>query len=125
MVKKKAVCAGYARCYKLLCDKLGLKCICVNVYSNGVPHLLNYVRIGGKWYLVDCTNDDQELFPKPLRYFCLAGSSTSGAYLSYSKGVPLPALSVDDYPLPDREQNITFASKMDPELFLRLRYDTP
>ena len=110
LMKKKAVCAGYARCYKLLCDRMGIKCICVNVYLNGVPHLFNYVKVGGKWYLIDCTNDDQANYPRPLRDFCLAGSRSTGAYLATSCGVFLPDLSDEDYPLKDRTHVLTMSS---------------
>ena len=109
-VKKKAVCAGFARAYKLLCDKFGIKCICVNVLLNNVPHLTNYVKIGGSWYMVDCTND-QGYAGKPLRYYCLIGSNSVGTYLYSSCGVELPELSVSDYPLPDRPITMTAEAK--------------
>lgn len=111
LMKKKAVCAGYARCFKLLSDKLGLKCICVNAYLNGVPHLMNYVEVEGDWYLVDCTNDDHPSLTDPLRTYCLAGSDSTGAHLKSSCGVYLPVLSEEDYPLPDRDNVITAAAQ--------------
>ena len=112
IVKKKAVCAGFARAYKLLCDQFGIKCICVNVLLNSVPHLTNYVKVGSKWYLVDCTNDQNPA--GPLRYFCLVGSRTVGSDLLSSCGVDLPPLSVEDYPLSDRPASKVMSAKADP-----------
>ena len=71
LVKKQSVCEGYARAFKTILDKLGITCILVqgiHQYSGEVPvdHMWNYVRldentarqISGKWYAVDCTQDD-------------------------------------------------------------------
>ncbi|MDD3794420.1 MAG: transglutaminase domain-containing protein [Lachnospiraceae bacterium] len=54
------VCEGYAKSYKVLCDKLGLPCVCIGgkVNSSGEGHMWNGVFIDGKWYLTDVTWDD-------------------------------------------------------------------
>ena len=57
------VCEGYAKTFKAICDVYGVPCIIVTgkgVSSTGPEdHMWNQVLIDGKWYLVDCTWDDQ------------------------------------------------------------------
>lgn len=56
IVKRKAVCSGYARAYRLLLGELGIKCDYLD--SNALNHGWNIVTIGGKRYHVDTTWDD-------------------------------------------------------------------
>lgn len=72
LVKKQAVCEGYARSFKTILDKVGINCILVQGIhqsegSAAVPHMWNYVQIEKEtnartiekvWYAVDCTLDD-------------------------------------------------------------------
>ena len=64
--KRKAVCAGYASLFKVLCDYSGLDCEIVKGYVRnsyrGIGderiednHAWNAVRLNDKWYLVDVT----------------------------------------------------------------------
>lgn len=54
------VCEGYAKAFKILCDKFGIPCACISGDAGG-PHMWNYVQMDdGKWYLVDVTWDDQD-----------------------------------------------------------------
>lgn len=53
-----AVCEGYAKTLKLLCDRVGIPCKTVFGVANEENHSWNYVRLDGKWYLVDATWDD-------------------------------------------------------------------
>lgn len=55
----KTVCAGYAKAFKLLCDRFGINCILVSGEGNGEAHAWNYVRLDGAWYAVDTTWNDQ------------------------------------------------------------------
>lgn len=57
LVEGKAVCEGYARAFKYLCDKVGIPCELV-IGSTDVDHMWNVVEIDGKWYHVDVTWDD-------------------------------------------------------------------
>ena len=54
-----AVCDGYAKAFKYLINKLGLRCVEIvgNYYDNNnpQPHAWNAVYILGKWYHVDPT----------------------------------------------------------------------
>lgn len=58
LVEGRAVCSGYSKAFKLLCNRLGLSCRTVNGQSMGVGHMWNLVRIDGSWYHVDVTWDD-------------------------------------------------------------------
>lgn len=57
--RKSAVCQGYATLFYALGIQAGLKVRCIPGTSNGQPHLWNIVRMGGSWYNLDATWDDQ------------------------------------------------------------------
>ena len=66
------VCEGYAGAFKVLCDELGVPCICVNGSVSGAKyHMWNYVQLSGVWYLVDVTTGD--LYN--MDAFCLMSAS--------------------------------------------------
>ena len=57
------VCEGYARAFKVLCDRVGIPCILTEGYaktSHVQPqlHMWNYVQVDGSWYAVDVTWND-------------------------------------------------------------------
>ena len=59
LVEGSAVCDGYTKAYKVLCDQAGLTCEFVS--SDAINHSWNMVQVGGgdtAWYYVDCTWDD-------------------------------------------------------------------
>ena len=59
LVEGSAVCEGYAKAFKYLCDLSGLTCEYVS--SDAIDHAWNMVQVGGgdtAWYYVDCTWDD-------------------------------------------------------------------
>ncbi len=65
LIDGKAVCEGYAKALKELCDREGIPCLLVS--GTGVTpagsdaHMWNYVRMeDGKWYAIDATWNDQE-----------------------------------------------------------------
>ena len=72
LVKKQAVCEGYARAFKTVLDKIGINCILVQGIhkyedSAAVPHMWTYVEMEKEtnaraiekvWYAVDITLDD-------------------------------------------------------------------
>lgn len=72
LIKKQAVCEGYARAFKTILDRLGINCILVQGVhqsegSAAVPHMWTYVEIEKEtytralekvWYAVDITFDD-------------------------------------------------------------------
>ena len=57
-VKGSAVCEGYTKAFKLLCDLAGIPCRIVYGIADGENHSWNYVQLDGNWYLVDVTWDD-------------------------------------------------------------------
>lgn len=69
LVDGSAVCEGYARAFKYLCDKASIPCELVIGYTD-VEHMWNVVQINGNWYHIDLTWDD----PK----------NKDGDYISYS-----------------------------------------
>ncbi len=61
------VCASYSAAFKLLADAAGLESIVVTGYLDGsVPHAWNKVRVDGSWYIVDATNNDNEVIANAL-----------------------------------------------------------
>lgn len=63
LLRGKAVCSGFAKAMKMLCDRVGVKCCTIggtasNVMSSG-PHAWNMVCLGGRWHHVDVTWDNQ------------------------------------------------------------------
>lgn len=79
------VCEGYAKSFKILCDKFGIPCALISGDgANGKvnePHMWNYVQMDdSKWYLVDVTWDDQEL--GMLYDYFIAHSSAPGFNLT-------------------------------------------
>lgn len=78
-----AVCDGYAKAFKILCDRAGIPCVVVAGTAmqsdTAEPHAWNYVQMeNGLWYAVDTTwNDD--------------GDSAAGDYfLLGAMSAPLP-----------------------------------
>jgi len=57
-----AVCEGYSEAMKLLCDLSSIECLFVSGKSKSgndwIDHAWNIVKIDGKYYHVDVTNDD-------------------------------------------------------------------
>lgn len=58
LVTGKTVCTGYAKAYKLICDRLSLPCRVVTGTKNGVSHAWNAVNIEDETLYVDCTAAD-------------------------------------------------------------------
>lgn len=63
--KNAPVCEGYARAFKVMCDKLNIPCVIVSgkakVNNAHLGHMWNYVLINDKWYVIDVTWDDPVL----------------------------------------------------------------
>ncbi len=58
ILRQSSVCEGYAKAFKLACDKLNIPCQIVSGNAGG-GHDWNYVQMEDKnWYLVDVTFDD-------------------------------------------------------------------
>lgn len=57
----KAVCQGYAVLFYRLCKEAGLSVRIISGTGKGGPHAWNIVRLGSKYYNVDCTWDGQDV----------------------------------------------------------------
>lgn len=75
-----AVCEGYSKAFKLLCDRENIPCVLVRGRSNfnssdNENHMWNYVQMeDNNWYAIDLTWDDQET---SIQYdYFLSGSDT-------------------------------------------------
>ncbi len=65
LTRRRAVCFGYSKFFKALCDEIGLESEVVSGYSKGSltsspqleepDHAWNAVKLEGKWYLLDAT----------------------------------------------------------------------
>lgn len=58
----KTVCAGYSELYALLCNAVGIPCICITSDT----HEWNMVNYGKYWYCVDITYDDTDNGNSPI-----------------------------------------------------------
>lgn len=67
LIEKKALCEGYSRAFKLLCNKAGIECDLIIGKSDGVGHMWNRVNIDLKHSYVDVTWNDRE--HKTYAYF--------------------------------------------------------
>lgn len=64
-----AVCDGYARAFKLLCEFVDVECVFVMGSSwLGGGHAWNQVKVGGKWYNIDVCWDDPDSSEPTLEY---------------------------------------------------------
>lgn len=56
------VCEGYAKAFKVICDELGIPCVCITGMGfssgRGELHMWNAVKLNNAWYAVDITWDD-------------------------------------------------------------------
>lgn len=64
LVEPGVVCEGYSKAFKLICDRIGIPCVCV--FGNwdketSMAHMWNYVLMDDdKWYAMDVTWDDYD-----------------------------------------------------------------
>lgn len=58
LINGKAVCNGYAECFKTFMDMLGIECTAISGSAGGELHIWNQVNLEGEWYQVDVTWDD-------------------------------------------------------------------
>lgn len=105
-VYHKIVCEGYARGYQYLCQRAGLQVLYVDgtYYDEsgaGISHAWNIVRIDGKYYYADPTNDDgMSAGSDVVRYdHFLKSASAFGANYVNNKKYEYPEISTEDYPI--------------------------
>lgn len=94
------VCEGYAKAFKVLCDKKGIPCVLISGYANGGAHMWNGVLLNGSWYMMDVTWDDGD--PYTYNFFLTHranGNHISSGDFSNSGGFSFsyPELSITAY----------------------------
>ncbi|MGN0643025.1 MAG: transglutaminase domain-containing protein [Huintestinicola sp.] len=72
LVRKKALCEGYAKAFSYLCNIAGIENMIVTGYTD-VDHMWNMVKVDGNWYHVDVGWDSPdpalaELYPDMVLY---------------------------------------------------------
>ena len=57
LIREKAICVGYTNLYRLLAETAGLKVFAqeVTIKKSGSGHMLNLIRLDGKWCFTDIT----------------------------------------------------------------------
>lgn len=58
LINGKALCEGYSRAFKLLCNQVGIKCDLIYGRSESEDHMWNCVNINGNYNYVDVTWND-------------------------------------------------------------------
>lgn len=71
LVGRKAICQGFARGYKLLCDKAGIPCVVIfgKTKQFNTAHAWNRIYLDGKWETVDTSNP--QLVINRVGSFCI------------------------------------------------------
>lgn len=95
-----AVCEGYAKAFKYLCDLTDVDCVLVTGRGNGKngweAHMWNYVKLGGAWYMVDATWNESG--GEETKYLYI-GSNTLNSYGDHQEqsasGITLAAEDFD------------------------------
>ena len=121
------VCEGYAKTFKVICDRLDIPCVLVSGDAGG-PHMWNYVQMeDGKWYLIDATWDDQQ--SRIYDTYFLADANTvgfNGVSLSEERtertdfsgtgmfSFVYPELSATAYTIHTHEWNTEYTVDMEP-----------
>lgn len=87
LVERTAVCDGYAKAFRALCEKAGMSCFLIyGTGASGISHAWNVVKVDGKWYQIDTTWDDTEANARKLldtyyEYFLLSDEKMSETHI--------------------------------------------
>ena len=103
LVGKEALCEGYSRAFKLLCNKAGIECDLIIGKSDGVGHMWNRVNIDLKHSYVDVTWNDRE--HKTYAYFNVTDEQLKKTH-SFA-----PVLSELDYAQLENKGQYNFTQK--------------
>lgn len=94
LVDGKTVCAGYARAFQMIMQRLGYKCYYCTGYS-GENHAWNILELYGEYYNVDVTWDDTE--PGTYDYFNKSDAEFNTTHARRDLSVNLPACTGTTY----------------------------
>ena len=101
LVMHRATCAGYAKAFKLVLDRLGIPCIVVTGEATE-SHAWNCVKIDGGWYLIDLTWDDPDSAKDSVdgvlhNYFCITGERMAKDHTPDTSLFTFPECTDDKY----------------------------
>lgn len=121
LLEGKAVCAGYAETFEMLCNAIGIQSISIT----SSVHEWNEVKLYGNWYIVDCTWDDQDdgnlyynffnLSDRKLKNYDTSGSHTPESFWS---NYTIPACVNDSIVGPTIYKGINYAAVYNPDYYL-------
>jgi hypothetical protein len=103
MTQQQATCAGYARGFQYLMQRLGIPCTLATGYgANGESHGWNIVQVGGQWYQIDVTwgdpVDDTGAPGDSLEYtYCLVTDQEIYRDHTLSSSIPMPECTATEY----------------------------
>lgn len=97
LVRKRGVCAGFAKAFNYIMNLAEIPCITVTGYLDGARHSWNMVQLDGRWYHVDATSavsarDQGDVF---YSFLCIPYSQISRTHQAEST-IKLPAASATD-----------------------------
>ncbi len=99
LVSGETVCAGYARAFQVVCQKLGLTCYYLTGIASGGDHAWNIISIDGDLYNVDLTWDDsisESYGSSVYPYFNLTDSVISGDHTRGELSSQLPSCTATE-----------------------------
>ena len=90
LVYGEAQCSGFARGMKTLCDGIGVPCYYVHANSraSNPSHQWNFVKVGGKWYVLDAQSG----------VFLVSGKTFQNSFGMRWNTKGLPSVSKTDHP---------------------------
>lgn len=94
IVNKETVCAGYARAYQYIMQRLGIPCYYCTGYA-GEDHAWNIVKLGNAYYNVDVTWDDAD--SNSYDYFNCTDKTFAQNHVRSGLSVYLPACKGTKY----------------------------
>ena len=80
LIKKRAICEGYAKTYQYLAQSMGIDCLYITGISKNQGHAWNYVKLDGEWYGLDVTWCDPQGSRNIKSYaYCMLDEEAMGA----------------------------------------------
>jgi len=93
LVEGTVVCEGYSRAMQLLSSYANLQCMLLTGQSNGVNHMWNLIKIGGNWYHLDITWNDNN--PAIYNYFNVTDEVIKQSRTIFPNASSLTATQID------------------------------
>ncbi len=96
LVGRRTVCAGYARAFQYVLNKLDIPCYYIFGTANGEYHAWNIVQLDGQWYNVDLTWSDQPSGAS-YTYYNITDATFSANHTRSAASSKLPAAGGTKY----------------------------